>query len=110
MQAPIKSKQTAKTRLAGMLPIQTRSATVIVPPDDRTPRTSPRKLVLCFDGTGNQYKGDGTETNVLRIFRLLDKDAADHVECTCISQSHFVQESAGLLCHSHGKHERPAEL
>jgi uncharacterized protein (DUF2235 family) len=38
-----------------------------------------RSLVLCFDGTSNKYRGDGTETNVLKIFRLLDKH--DHDQC-----------------------------
>ncbi|KAJ5298035.1 hypothetical protein PENANT_c039G06225 [Penicillium antarcticum] len=33
----------------------------------------PRQLVLCFDGTGNTFKTDGTETNVLRICRMLDR-------------------------------------
>jgi uncharacterized protein (DUF2235 family) len=39
-----------------------------------------RNIVLCFDGTGNRYRGDGRETNVLKIFRLLDKDAAHQCE------------------------------
>lgn len=34
---------------------------------------TPRSLVLCFDGTGNGYIGDGTETNVWKIFQMLDK-------------------------------------
>jgi len=37
---------------------------------------APRNIVLCFDGTGNQYKGDGKETNVLKIFRMLDKNSS----------------------------------
>jgi len=40
----------------------------------------PRNLVLCFDGTGNKYKGDGTDTNILKIFHMLDKNAKD--QCT----------------------------
>jgi uncharacterized protein (DUF2235 family) len=39
-----------------------------------------RNLVLCFDGTGNQYRADGKETNILKIFRLLEKDAPDQCE------------------------------
>lgn len=34
----------------------------------------PRKrFVLCFDGTGNTFTGDETDSNVLRIYRLLDR-------------------------------------
>lgn len=32
-----------------------------------------RELVLCFDGTGNTFKADGTESNILKIFRMLDR-------------------------------------
>jgi len=52
---------------------------VTVPAADAPP--GPRNLVLCFDGTGNKYKGDGTDTNILKIFHMLDKNAAN--QCTC---------------------------
>lgn len=32
-----------------------------------------RELVLCFDGTGNTYRADGSESNILKIFRMLDR-------------------------------------
>lgn len=32
-----------------------------------------RELVLCFDGTGNTFRADGGESNILKIFRLLDR-------------------------------------
>ncbi|KKZ65822.1 hypothetical protein EMCG_01207 [[Emmonsia] crescens] len=32
-----------------------------------------RELVLCFDGTGNTLGRDDTGTNILRIFRILDR-------------------------------------
>ncbi|PGH11460.1 hypothetical protein AJ79_04835 [Helicocarpus griseus UAMH5409] len=32
----------------------------------------PREIVLCFDGTGNTL-GEGGETNILKIFRVLDR-------------------------------------
>jgi uncharacterized protein (DUF2235 family) len=35
-----------------------------------TPR---RQIVLCFDGTGNTFRADGTETNILKICRMLEK-------------------------------------
>ncbi|KAI0712063.1 hypothetical protein C8Q76DRAFT_733337 [Earliella scabrosa] len=41
---------------------------VDVTTDERTPRT----LILCFDGTSNQYDGDNT--NVVKFYSLLRKD------------------------------------
>ncbi|KAJ5186050.1 hypothetical protein N7491_006079 [Penicillium cf. griseofulvum] len=34
---------------------------------------SARQIVLCFDGTGNTFRTDGTDTNILRICRMLEK-------------------------------------
>ena len=31
------------------------------------------ELVLCFDGTGNTFRSDGGESNILKIFRMLDR-------------------------------------
>ena len=59
-------------------PVTMRRGSTLVnrPSPDETDTSRPaRNLVLCFDGTGNQYKGDGTETNILKIFGLLDRDA-----------------------------------
>ncbi|CAG8949352.1 hypothetical protein HYFRA_00004978 [Hymenoscyphus fraxineus] len=34
----------------------------------------PRKtIVLCFDGTGNSFNGDPSDSNILKIFRMLDR-------------------------------------
>ena len=35
----------------------------------------PRRLVLCFDGTGNEFKADETDSNVVKIYELLNRDA-----------------------------------
>ncbi|KAK9851281.1 hypothetical protein MYU51_011041 [Penicillium brevicompactum] len=32
-----------------------------------------RQIVLCFDGTGNSFTTDGTETNILKICRMLER-------------------------------------
>ncbi|KAJ5772780.1 hypothetical protein N7457_007676 [Penicillium paradoxum] len=32
-----------------------------------------RQIVLCFDGTGNAFHTNGTETNILKICRMLEK-------------------------------------
>jgi uncharacterized protein (DUF2235 family) len=45
------------------------------PTTDRRP--CPRKLVLCFDGTGNKFRGDDSDSNILKIFRCLDREAGD---------------------------------
>lgn len=33
-----------------------------------------RVIVLCFDGTSNTFQADGTESNILKIFRMLKRD------------------------------------
>ncbi|KAI1734132.1 hypothetical protein F4680DRAFT_462606 [Xylaria scruposa] len=50
-------------------------------------RRTPRKLVLCFDGTGNKFKGDDSDSNILKIFRCLDREAGD--------QYHYYQPGIG---------------
>jgi hypothetical protein len=47
-----------------------------VQPLEQQNRT-PRKLVLCFDGTGNKFRGDDSDSNILKIFRCLDREAGD---------------------------------
>ena len=47
---------------------------------NREGRRAPRKLVLCFDGTGNKFKGDDSDSNILKIFRCLDREAGDQCE------------------------------
>ncbi|KFH43239.1 hypothetical protein ACRE_060460 [Hapsidospora chrysogenum ATCC 11550] len=46
-----------------------------------------RKLVLCFDGTGNKFHGDDSDSNILKIFRMLDRTADD--------QYHYYQPGIG---------------
>lgn len=38
-------------------------------------------LVLCFDGTGNKFKGNAGDTNILKIFRMLDRRGDDQCKC-----------------------------
>lgn len=40
-------------------------------------RLKPRKLILCFDGTGNKFHGNDSDSNILKIFRMLDREAND---------------------------------
>jgi uncharacterized protein (DUF2235 family) len=34
------------------------------------PAPVPKQFVLCFDGTGNKFCGDESDSNVLKIFRV----------------------------------------
>ncbi|KAK2616323.1 hypothetical protein QQS21_000757 [Conoideocrella luteorostrata] len=47
----------------------------------------PKKLILCFDGTGNKFHGDDSDSNILKIFRMLDRSASD--------QYHYYQPGIG---------------
>ncbi|KAK3317598.1 hypothetical protein B0T19DRAFT_362797 [Cercophora scortea] len=46
-----------------------------------------RKIVLCFDGTGNKFHGDESDSNILKIYRMLDRTADD--------QYHYYQPGIG---------------
>ncbi len=48
-------------------------------------RRRARKLVLCFDGTGNKFRGDDSDSNILKIFRMLDRTADD--QCMLYTQA-----------------------
>ena len=39
----------------------------------------PKNLVLCFDGTGNYFTGTAEDTNILKIYRMLDKSDVTQV-------------------------------
>lgn len=38
------------------------------------PPSGPRKLVLCLDGTGNQFKGFECDSNIVKIYQMLEKN------------------------------------
>ena len=40
------------------------------PPTPFVPSSRPKQFVLCFDGTGNKFCGDESDSNVLKIFRV----------------------------------------
>jgi hypothetical protein len=46
-----------------------------------------RVFVLCFDGTGNKFSGTDADSNILKIFRMLDR--TDH------TQFHYYQPGIG---------------
>lgn len=35
--------------------------------------TTSRRLVLCFDGTGNKFSGDTSDTNIVKLYQMLDR-------------------------------------
>jgi hypothetical protein len=52
------------------------------------PRAPPRKkFVLCFDGTGNKFSGTDSDSNILKIYRMLDRSDS--------SQFHYYQPGIG---------------
>ncbi|KAL4879987.1 hypothetical protein BJY04DRAFT_228888 [Aspergillus karnatakaensis] len=52
----------------------------------------PNEIVLCFDGTGNQFHGDSSDSNVLKIFRMLDRSSSH--------QYHYYQPGIGTYVSS----------
>lgn len=34
------------------------------------PFAQPKQFVLCFDGTGNKFAGDESDTNIVKIYRV----------------------------------------
>ncbi|CAJ0552178.1 Ff.00g061570.m01.CDS01 [Fusarium sp. VM40] len=66
---------------------QSRPPTPAMGPVIADPDRKPRKLVLCFDGTGNKFHGDDSDSNILKIFRMLDRQASD--------QYHYYQPGIG---------------
>lgn len=51
------------------------------------PRRQKRKFILCFDGTGNKFTGTHADSNILKIYRMLDRGDD--------SQFHYYQPGIG---------------
>ncbi len=51
-------------------------------------KTSPRTIILCFDGTGNEY--EDKVTNVVKLYSLLKKDSKNQL---C-----YYQVSVPFIC------------
>ena len=47
----------------------------------------PKTFVLCFDGTGNKFHADSSDSNVLKIFRVSYLPSGDkrltQISCDC---------------------------
>ncbi|KAF1994657.1 hypothetical protein P154DRAFT_501527 [Amniculicola lignicola CBS 123094] len=48
---------------------------------------TPKRLVLCFDGTGNKFLGNESDTNIVKLYQLLDRSSPD--------QYHYYQPGIG---------------
>ncbi|KAL2062511.1 hypothetical protein VTL71DRAFT_6777 [Oculimacula yallundae] len=56
-----------------------------------------RRLVLCFDGTGNKFQGNESDTNIVKLFQMLDRRDPN--------QFHYYQPGIGT--YSEGDHSKP---
>lgn len=45
------------------------------------------KLLCCFDGTGNEYSGDTSDTNIVKLYQKFDRNAP--------KQFHYYQRKCG---------------
>jgi hypothetical protein len=52
------------------------------------PTQARKTFVLCFDGTGNKFSGTASDSNILKIFRMLDRTDPSHL--------HYYQVSSSL--------------
>ncbi|KAF2164531.1 hypothetical protein M409DRAFT_67693 [Zasmidium cellare ATCC 36951] len=51
------------------------------------PTPGRKSLILCFDGTGNKFQGNQSDSNIIKIFNLLDRQDS--------SQFHYYQPGIG---------------
>jgi hypothetical protein len=56
-------------------PLSTPRLDSVPPRNVKTPKIKPTRLVLCFDGTGNKFRGDASDTNIVKIYKLLERTA-----------------------------------
>lgn len=65
--------------------------------ESKKPKVS--RLVLCFDGTGNKFTGDASDTNIVKIYQLLDRGAK--------GQFHYYQRKFFLSLPREKPHQVP---
>ncbi|KZL75033.1 sporulation associated protein, partial [Colletotrichum tofieldiae] len=70
---------------------------------DQSDPEKPRKLILCFDGTGNTFSGSNADTNVVKLLSMLDRNHAEqfhYYQSMCPSHartaSSLISETAGI--------------
>jgi uncharacterized protein (DUF2235 family) len=52
-----------------------------------------KKFVLCFDGTGNKFSSTDSDSNILKIYRMLDRNDD--------GQFHYYQPGIGTYVVAH---------
>lgn len=57
------------------------------------PHRPRKKFVLCFDGTGNKFSGTDSDSNILKIYRMLDRNDD--------AQFHYYQPGIGTYVVAH---------
>ena len=63
-----------------------------IPEMEETPMP-PNRLILCFDGTGNSFMGNTSDTNIVKLY---DKFNRSHPH-----QMHYYQRESGHTYRSH---------
>ncbi|KAL5117192.1 hypothetical protein ACEQ8H_004880 [Pleosporales sp. CAS-2024a] len=67
------------------------------------PSHARKKFVLCFDGTGNKFSGTDADSNILKIYRMLDRNGDD--------QFHYYQPGIGTyVTKANGSMSRTSRL
>ncbi|KAI5306175.1 hypothetical protein KEM56_001985 [Ascosphaera pollenicola] len=56
--------------------------------------SGPRRIVLCFDGTGNQFHGNESDTNIVKIYQMLERHSP--------GQYHYYQPGIGTYVKGQG--------
>jgi uncharacterized protein (DUF2235 family) len=51
------------------------------------------RLVLCFDGTGNEYTGKSGDTNIVKLYRMFDRSSNQ--------QYHYYQRMFSITSTQH---------
>ncbi len=64
-----------------------------VPQLSQAQSDTPKRLVLCFDGTSNKFNANEEDTNIVRIYEMLDRNTPD--------QYHYYQRKPPV--HSHAR-------
>jgi uncharacterized protein (DUF2235 family) len=80
----------------GQMPPRRRRPSLQLEATDQKPQGIPydgqsqqhrKKFILCFDGTGNKFSGTDSDSNILKIYRMLDRNDS--------SQFHYYQPGIG---------------
>lgn len=86
----VTSKEKTVTPMVSLEPVSHRRSRSRNAPSQRpsTPLVHrKKKFVLCLDGTGNKFSGNESDSNILKIFRMLDRNDD--------SQKHYYQPGIG---------------